>query len=318
MSRALRKMRALRSRLLGRVEPLILMYHRVASLACDPWRLAVTPERFDAQIEVLTRLRTIVPLDWLVEKLEDGRVPERAVALTFDDGYVDVLHNARPVLERHGVTATAYFTTGAIGRRREFWWDAVSRIVLESPTLPDALTLEVDGRRHVWRVDAGGDRTKLHFGIWDTLRPLAEHSRAELLGELERWSGSAPSVRSIDRALDADEARELAASEAFTIGAHSLTHASLPRLSDDEKRREVNDSRAACEELLGASVTSFAYPFGDRDRATERIVAASGFRHACATDPGVAVTIRDRFHLPRIAVENWGAAELEERLAGIG
>jgi len=162
------------------------------------------------------------------------------------------------------------------------------------------------------------DRTELHHGIWSTLRPLAEDSRAELLGVLERWSSSAPAVRSLDRALDADELRDLAASDVFTIGAHSVTHASLPRLTDDEKRREVTDSRVACEDLLGETVTSFAYPFGDRDRATERIVAASGFRHACATDPGVAVTIRDRFHLPRIAVENWSVGELEQHLSGIG
>jgi peptidoglycan/xylan/chitin deacetylase (PgdA/CDA1 family) len=314
----LRKWRGLRARLLGRVEPVILMYHRVANLPCDPWRLAVTRERFAAQIEMLTRERTVVPLDWLVEKLESGRAPESTVAITFDDGYVDVLANAKPVLERYGATATAYLTTGAIGRRCEFWWDTVSRVLLESPTLPDTLALEIAGHTHTWHVDAAGDRSELHGAVWRALRPLEEAARTVLLAKLERWSGTAPPARIGDRALDRDEARELDASDAFAIGAHSVSHASLPSLADDGKRREVNDSRAACEQLLGHAVTSFAYPFGDRDRATERVVAESGFRHACATDPGIAVSIRDRFHLPRVAVEDWSAEELERLLAGIG
>lgn len=317
MTGVLRKWRKLRARVLGRVEPVILMYHRVAEVPCDPWRLAVTRDRFAEQVEMLTRRRSVVPLAWLVEQLEAGRVPERTVVITFDDGYVDVLRNAKPVLERFGAPATAFLTTGAIGRRREFWWDTLSRILLESPTLPDALELPIAGRSHTWRCDPAADRSDLHRAVWSTLRVLAEDARAAALTELEHWAGAAPPRRMSDRALDPDEVRELAASDAFTIGAHSISHASLPSLSDDDKRREIGDSRSACEHLIDRAVTSFAYPFGDRDHATERIVAECGFRHACATDPGVAVSIRDRFRLPRIAVEDWSADQLARRLDGV-
>lgn len=313
MQRVLRKWRSLRARLLGRTEPVILMYHRVAELPCDPWRLAVTPAHFAAQIAMLTTRRSVVPLDWLVEKLESDTVPEGAVAITFDDGYVDVLQNAKPVLERFGAAATAYLTTGAVGRRREFWWDALARLLLESPRLPDSLALSLGDRTHEWQVD-GGDRARLHHAIWSALRPLDEDARTAALAELERQTDTAPPARRSDRALDPEEVSELAASRVFTIGAHSLTHASLPSLPDDAKRREVGESRAACERWIGRAVTSFAYPFGDRDRRTEQIVAECGFRHACATDPGAAVSIRDRFHLPRIAVEDWTADELVRRL----
>lgn len=318
MASILRRWRELRARLLGRVEPVILMYHRVADLTCDPWNLAVTPERFVEQVETLTRRRTIVPLDWLVEKLETGRVPEKSVAITFDDGYVDVLRNAKPVLERFGASATAYLATGAIGQHREFWWDALSRILLESPALPDSLELQIAGHTQKWSVEPGGNRGDLHLAVWSALRSLAQDPRAVLLTELERWAGTTPPARPWDRALDPEEARELAASSVVTIGAHSISHASLPSLPDDDKRREVGESRTACEQLVGRPVASFAYPFGDRDRATERIVEEVGFRHACSTEPGVAVTIRDRFRLPRVAVGNWSGEELSRRLDGVG
>src|SRR5438105_34157 len=80
--------------------PIVLLYHRVANLASDPWHLAVSPERFAVQIEILARERTIVPMTWLAKKLRDGRLPRRAAAITFDDGYADVFHNALPVLQR--------------------------------------------------------------------------------------------------------------------------------------------------------------------------------------------------------------------------
>lgn len=316
MHGVLRKLRGLRARLLGRVEPVILMYHRVAEATCDPWKLAVTPERFAEQIETLQRRRTVVPLDWLVDKLAIGQTPQKTVAITFDDGYVDVFRNARPVLERLGAPATAYLTTGVIGAGREFWWDALSRIVLEAPALPESLDLEIDGGPFAWRLNDGGNRSDLHLALWQLLRPLADEPRTSVLGALEGWSRAAPPARADDRALDGGEVRALAASPVFTIGAHSVSHRSLPSLTDDEKRREVGESRAECERLLARPVTGFAYPFGDHDKATERIVEQTGFRYACATDPGVAASIRDRFRLPRIAVENWSGEDLERHLGG--
>jgi len=316
MHAVLRKLRGLRARLLGRVEPIILMYHRVAEVACDPWKLAVTPERFAEQIETLHRYRTVVPLDWLLDKLESGQAPEKTAVITFDDGYVDVLRNARPVLERFGAPATAYLTTGAIGGRHEFWWDALSRIVLEPPALPESLELEVGGRPFAWRLNDGGSRSDLHLALWKALRPLGDEHRTPALNDLERWAGTAPPARSDDRALDGEEVRLLAQSPVFTIGAHSVSHRSLPSLTDDEKRREVGESRAECQRLLARPVTGFAYPFGEHDRATERIVEQTGFRYACATDPGVAASFRDRFRLPRIAVDNWSGEDLARRLGG--
>jgi peptidoglycan/xylan/chitin deacetylase (PgdA/CDA1 family) len=327
MARLLRRLRAVRSRWLGRAEPLVLMYHRVARVPCDPWRLAVAPERFAEQIDVLSKRRTIVPLDWLVDELEHGRTPRKSVAITFDDGYADVLHDAKPILEGFRAPATAFLTTGAIGRRREFWWDRLSRLLLETPELPDQLTLDAAGSRQVWRVVTTGararsddvpalDRSALHLAVWSALRPLGEATRDSVLSELEAWAGRAPAARAGDRALDPDEARALAAGDLIRIGAHSVSHASLPALPSAEARREMAESRAALEQLLSRPVTGFAFPFGDHDAATEALAGDCGFHHACSADPGVVSSILDRFRLPRVAVDDWDADEFSHRLLG--
>src|SRR5687767_7482902 len=79
--------------------PIVLMYHRVATLTCDPWQKAVTPSKFERQLAILMRERTVVPLAWLVREWHEGRKPKRLAAITFDDGYADVLYNGKPILE---------------------------------------------------------------------------------------------------------------------------------------------------------------------------------------------------------------------------
>src|SRR5215472_17196403 len=106
--RALRRLSRAARHLVERDRPVILMYHRVARLAHDPWQLAVWPERFAEQIEALMQLRRVVPLGWLAAQLTQGRVPKKVAALTFDDGYADLLANARPTLVQRGCPATVF------------------------------------------------------------------------------------------------------------------------------------------------------------------------------------------------------------------
>jgi peptidoglycan/xylan/chitin deacetylase (PgdA/CDA1 family) len=302
------------------------MYHRVARVPCDPWRLAVSPERFAEQIDVLSRRRMVVPLGWLVERLEAGHAPRTAVAITFDDGYADVLYRAKPILESVRANATAFLTTGPIGRGREFWWDRLSRLLLESPELPDELSIPIAGRRHAWRLASGHrsdhhdpakpDRSTIHLAVWKAIRPLREADREAVLERIEQWADRAPPSRPEDRALDPEEVRTLAAGDLVRIGAHSVSHASLPSLPMEQARWEMAESRDTLERLLSRSVTEFAFPFGDHDRTTERLARDCGFHHACSTDFGNLSSIADRFRLPRVAVDDWTGDEFASRLLG--
>ena len=127
----------------------ILMYHRVAPAGIDPWRLLVTPEHFAEHLEVLRRTTTPLPLRRLVAEYASGRLPERAVAVTFDDGYVDNLTVAMPLLAAADISATVYVATGNTGTAREFWWDALTRALL----LPTVLPSELEAPPLPFRID---------------------------------------------------------------------------------------------------------------------------------------------------------------------
>lgn len=101
--------------------PFVLMYHSVGAVTDDPYRLTVTPERLDAHLRALRAqgLRGMSMRDLLAS---DGR----GVGVTFDDGYVDFLEAAVPVLRAHGATATVYALAGRLGGDNG-WDDAGAR-----------------------------------------------------------------------------------------------------------------------------------------------------------------------------------------------
>jgi peptidoglycan/xylan/chitin deacetylase (PgdA/CDA1 family) len=97
----------------------------------------------------------------------------------------------------------------------------------------------------------------------------------------------------------------------ISIGAHTVTHPSLPALPDDVKRLEVSASLQTCAQIAGAKIGGFAYPYGDRDDATKSIVKECGARWACSTREAAVNTARvDPFDLPRIQVKDWSGAQL--------
>lgn len=117
--------RWLTSRVQGRA--LILGYHRVWAAADDPHDLCVSPAHFAAQMAILRREAHPLSLSELVSRWRAGRLPPRAVAVTFDDGYLDTLTTALPVLARESVPATVFVMTGCLGAAP--WWDAGAPLV---------------------------------------------------------------------------------------------------------------------------------------------------------------------------------------------
>ena len=181
-----------------RPTPVILMYHRVACTRHDPWALAVQPERFGRQMDWLSRHRMVLPMDEFVALMKRDRLPRTAVGLTFDDGYVDNLTAAKPVLERHNLPATVF----ALGDRQgaePFWWDELADLVLACPQAKDEqLSIGTETVRLCWKVhqsEQTGEvwhahakpregREAAYLQIWRILQAMSPEGRSEALARL--------------------------------------------------------------------------------------------------------------------------------------
>jgi peptidoglycan/xylan/chitin deacetylase (PgdA/CDA1 family) len=313
--------------------PVILMFHRIADPASDPWGLSVAPSRFEEQISSLKARRIPLSMRDFVDQLQNGTLPRLAVAITFDDGYVDNLHVAKPILEAIGVPATVFLTTGYLGKQKEFWWDELARLVLtrreavtgsiviggrsivvDLPQLPDR-----GARRSAWRAwePPRTARERLYFEIWNQLRLLDCVAREAGIDCVRQVFGYDLAFER-DFPMQAEDVTRLLAGTRIEIGAHAETHQPLTTLPVHERRREIERSRAACEALAGKSIDGFAYPHGDRDALTKDLVREGGFRWACSTHPAAADRSRfDVFDLPRLQACNWTAAEMNRVLNNI-
>lgn len=313
--------------------PMILMYHRVATPACDPWDLSVAPQRFDEQMAVLRRKRTPLAMPEFVSRLRDGSLPRDAVAVTFDDGYVDNLQNAKPILAKHEVPATVFLTTDRLGAQVEYWWDELARLILRGETrvdgvldlagepLPVKITMgAIEGDQEAsdpWRAwdEPRNDREAAYYEVWNKLRPLPDDVRLDVMAQARLLFGETrPSAG--DLPMTAGQVLELVDGGLIDVGGHTLTHPMLPRLPPEEQRREIVAGKKACEDMVGRRVPGFAYPYGEYDRGVRDYVEDSGFDWAVTVrSEAIRKSPNSPFELPRVQALDWDGGAFERAIA---
>jgi peptidoglycan/xylan/chitin deacetylase (PgdA/CDA1 family) len=174
----------------------ILTYH---SLDESGSQISMSPDLFRRQMEFLASSSiSVVPLEEVLER-------SGSVAITFDDGFLNFLDYAAPVLESLHLPATVFLVSGYCGGRNNW------------PSQPaGALDLPLMG----WRE----------------------------LASLPPW---------------------------ISVGAHSVTHPHLTRLTEAECELELSICRNDIEQHLGRHIRCLAYPYGSR---SAKVITAAG-RH---------------------------------------
>lgn len=315
----LRSLRWSRSRIVGGVP--VLGYHRVRHSSEDPFDIGIPAEYFAAHVEVIARRGRAIPLAEAIRTLEARRVPSRAVVVTFDDGYADLIDTILPLLERYEIPATVFVTTGPAGRA--FWWDELAAVLLSTRALPPSLDLVIQGTRRIWALEessagnARRERRRRHVlaSVAAALRVLTAAERDVVMAELRRWSGTSPAPQPGERSLTALEIARLAAHPLIDIGAHTISHPTLTALRESEQRHEIAGSRATLQELTGRPVASFSYPDGAYSPATISMVRDAGFTAACCSVSDVVTRRSDVFALPRLWVQPRSGPRFERWLS---
>jgi peptidoglycan/xylan/chitin deacetylase (PgdA/CDA1 family) len=262
----------------------------------------------------------------LVVALNGGHVPNRAVVITFDDGYADNLHSAKALLERYEIPATIFVTAAHLENQREFWWDEMDRLLLQPGTLPSKLRLniggtsyewnlgdtskytEIDHRRdsawHIERQNNPTPRHQLFRDLYSAIANLQTKERQNVMDDLLSWAGAEPAARSTHRTLTTDELVRLHEGELLEIGAHTMTHPFLATLPIEDQQYEIRESKNVLETILHHPVTSFAFPHGSSNAESESIIRQH-FLCACSSIADAVWGRANPFHLPRLNVRDW-------------
>lgn len=278
----------------------VLLYHRVRDperrLSGNPTLVSATPTEFEAQMKYLRRHYAPVSADQVIAALRrEADIPPRAVLVTFDDGYRDVLTDAWPILEQFQIPALLFICSSPQGSAGKFWWDELYETIMQT-------------RQPTIRVRDAGDlslRTRQERSI--TLRRLtgwlAGHPGLQQ-ASLEEWADQLgrPVFDADGSILTWEEVRFLAA-HGVAVGSHGRTHAALPSLSAAEVADEIEGGHLGLQRELGRMAPLFSFPFGEVDGRAVPLLKGLGYLAGFAASPGPNnIGAADRFALHRRAV----------------
>lgn len=273
----------------------IFIFHRVL-----PAPDALMPDepdirRFDEIMGWLAHWFKVLPLDEVIIRLKHGNLPQRAAAITFDDGYADNLTCAVPILKKHGLSATFFIATGFLDGGR-MWNDTLIES-LRLTTMPE-LNATRFGLRNLPLASISDKRAAI-----DKLITAIKHLPAATRQEaVEYVRETCDSTLPDNLMLTTPQLPELRAA-GMGIGAHTVNHPILTKHPDAETRQEIADGRDALEEILGERIDLFAYPNGKlgRDYAPAHVAMVKdlGFTAAVTTNWGTCGSSSDVFQLPR-------------------
>jgi len=206
--------------------------------------------------------------DWI----QHGRqLPARSVLLTCDDGLANTLTDMLPVLESETLSCLFFVTNASCGDHPGMlWYDELYLLMRLRPLTAPDLQLPPEENANSSSAESFPARW------WNTVRRasrLQADARAQWMDRVRIHCDPPQDFRSARRwqLLNISELKQLAG-RGMSIGAHTRSHPVLSLCSDEEARREVQESKAALEQALGRDVWAFAYPFGDPSTMGEREV----------------------------------------------
>jgi peptidoglycan/xylan/chitin deacetylase (PgdA/CDA1 family) len=228
-------------------------------------------------------------------------LPPKSFGITFDDGFLNNLTVAAPILADLKIPATFYVTSDFIQSNRMSWVDRIEWAVEQVPagrlTLPwngSAAFADDDDKRALLseiRRQVKSDRRIPMDGLATDIQLQ--------LGLPETWATDDP----LDRKMTWDQVRELDSDPLFVVGGHSHSHAILSFLSPDALAQELDVSLGLLRDRAGIGPRHYSYPEGLAHCYSDAVIAAlkqRGVEICPSAIDGDNDLSTDLFHLRRV------------------
>lgn len=271
--------------LLRRPRALSLAYHQVVRELRGPdLNLVIGATAFEQQIRALLRrgYRPLTQEAQARELLSPKSEVAPSFAVSFDDGYLDTLEVAAPILWGLGVPFTVYVVTDVmLGKLPLPWYELVQQSLVHADLSGQALALLSSSAPVHAALPARieGPALLLLPVVMRTMKRLPSEERKRLCDKLwDKIGTELVSRKGVPRYLDEAGVRKLIERGA-EVSSHSCRHELLPSLNDEDLVRELTESRRVLM-TLGSTCPGLAYPNGDSDARVEAAAAAAGYEYA--------------------------------------
>jgi peptidoglycan/xylan/chitin deacetylase (PgdA/CDA1 family) len=279
---------------------IVLMYHSVADKSAvgfiDPPN-HLDAAHFERQMEYLSKYRHVISLGELVQHLTAGKaLPAGSVCITFDDGYLDNLTVAAPILAKYSLPATLYLPTAYIDRAETHWADVLhqsftfrTKNVLTIP----ALGLRAD-------ISKAGECVAAYRSLHGPLLVSLYDERQALLAEVQRQLE--PKVKPPRLTMNWDDVRRLQKDyPLFSIGGHSQNHIDLHAHGGEQALNEINGCMNDIRRELSATPEHFSFPYARWSKESRTMVVQAGWASAVADGGSFRISAgADQYGIARV------------------
>jgi peptidoglycan/xylan/chitin deacetylase (PgdA/CDA1 family) len=278
------------TRRVSRARGVIFTLHRVLP---DPPRrfspnaiLQVTPAFLDFAISRVRALGyDIVDMDEAVRRISSDEPVKRFAVFTFDDAYRDNLVHALPILRRQKCPFTLYVPTALVDGVGEVWWQALEDLIAAN----NSLAVIHQGEAEYFVTASLAEKQAAYDALYARMRAMPEDERVVLIRDLAQRYGMDLAAHCRALIMDWAELVTFAREPLCTIGAHTVNHYELAKLSAADARNEMAQSARIIKAQFGVQPRHFSYPIGSPVAAGDREYALArevGFEAAVTTRPG--------------------------------
>lgn len=233
----------------------IIIYHGVTKSANKALNARfISTKEFEQQVAFFSTHFNVVPLDEYFKGASHSN--KLTVALTFDDGYLNNLNEALPILEKYKVPASFFITTIRQAGQEFLWADLLDLHRYTGPEKFEFNATVYTKGKHEYSSDSITLKQFLKAGDWATKELLCK-----TILKNNRFT-DIPSFDPYYQLMNEEQIRTLAASDYATIGSHGLYHNCLTEVSSVVAQKELKLSKQYLENLIQQEVRSFAYPDG--------------------------------------------------------
>jgi peptidoglycan/xylan/chitin deacetylase (PgdA/CDA1 family) len=237
--------------------------------------------------------------------------------VTFDDGYLDNLETASPILTELGIPATFFVCTERLDEEHEPWWDVVERVLIADRATPETLNIQTGAQVLELPTRSLEERRHALFSAHAILLEAGTAARDSVLEQLVDWGGEADLPHHARRVMISGELRDLSARPGHELGAHTVHHLMLTSHPTEVRRSELLQSKLVLEEVMNRSATAVAYPYGAADFATTSVAEEVGFNMGWSVDADVVTARSDPFRLPRLDFSQLGERTFADALTRV-
>jgi peptidoglycan/xylan/chitin deacetylase (PgdA/CDA1 family) len=285
----------------------ILRYHAVQDIpdktdATIGAHIMHPTNNFRKQMEILAKDYDPITMDDLVDYV-DGKIDmsNRAVVITFDDGYTDNYEVAAPIMKEHGIPGTFYITVNTIGNKTIPWFIRTRYAFWTTPL--KEWTMPSDGVR--FKLEKRDDRVVAMRSLNNHCVRLTGKEQDKFITQIEKALGIESPLTTNNFMMSWEQVADLK-EQGHIIGSHTLTHPNLAKISKDEMRYEIVDSKRIIDQKLDTDTIHFSYPnpglSPQWDEETTQAVNDAGYKTAVLSRHGAVYVNDNLFTLNRAAV----------------